>query len=135
MYAGLLPEDKVRIAEQLRRRHGVIMMAGDGTNDVPALAASGVGIAIGTAGNDVAMDAADVALMGSDLRAIPYLVKLSKAVMSKVRTNVAVALGLKLAFIALGVSGLIPLWAGVAGDDGVTLLMIALALPLLRFEG
>lgn len=131
-YAELLPEDKVRMVKELKQKYGRVMMVGDGVNDAPALAVSSVGVAVGTAGNDLAIDAADIALMGSDLRKIPYLIRLGKKVVSRVKANVAIALGIKLGFIVAGTLGLIPLWVGVIGDDGATLVIIALALPLLR---
>lgn len=133
-YAELLPEDKVRIAKEIRQRYGAVLMVGDGVNDAPVLAAANVGVAIGTAGNDIAIDVADVALMGSDLRTVPYLFRLGRKVMAKLKMNIGIALGLKLLLIALGAVGLIPLWLAVLGDDGVTLMVIANALPLLRFK-
>ncbi|MFH0897307.1 MAG: cation-translocating P-type ATPase [Candidatus Bathyarchaeota archaeon] len=134
-HAALLPEHKVRLANVLREKYGSIAMVGDGVNDAPVLAASNVGIAIGTAGNDIAIEAADVALMGSDLRAVPYTIKLGRKVVSKLKVNIAIALGFKFFMIALGALGLIPLWFAVIGDDGITLVLIANALPLLRFRG
>ncbi|MEM1994643.1 MAG: HAD-IC family P-type ATPase, partial [Nitrososphaerales archaeon] len=133
-YAELLPEDKVRIVKELRLKYGAVVMVGDGVNDAPVLAASNVGVAVGTAGNDVAIDVADVALMGSDLRMVPYLLRLGRMVMSKLKMNIGIALGLKFLLIILGALGFIPLWIGVLGDDGVTLIVIAYALPLLRFK-
>ncbi|TLY00276.1 MAG: cation-translocating P-type ATPase [Thaumarchaeota archaeon] len=133
-YADLLPEDKVRLAGELKRKYGNTAMVGDGINDAPALTATNVGIAVGTAGNDIAIEAADVALMGSDLKAVPYLLKLGRKASTRIKFNIALALAVKALMIVLGAVGLIPLWFAVIGDDGLTLLIIANALPLLRFR-
>jgi Cd2+/Zn2+-exporting ATPase len=133
-YANLLPEDKVSVANILRKKYGPIATVGDGINDAPVLAASNVGIAIGTAGNDIAIEAADVALMGSDLRSVPYIIKLARKTMTKLKVNIALTLLVKFFMVLLGILGLIPLWFAVIGDDGLTLVLIANSLTLLYLK-
>jgi len=132
VYAELLPEDKVRIVEELKQRYGRTAMVGDGVNDAPAMAAADTALAMAAMGTDVAVETADIALMTDDLGRVPWLVRHSRRALRTIKQNIVFALGLKFAFIVLAVAGVASLWMAIAADTGASLLVIFNALRLLR---
>lgn len=129
--AELLPADKVTAIETLVERYGTVAMIGDGINDAPAMGRATIGIAMGAAGSDAAIEAADIALMSDDLSKLAWLVGHSRRTLRVIRQNVGLSLAVKAVFMVLTFMGHATLWAAIAADMGVSLLVIANALRLL----
>lgn len=132
---NLLPEEKQGAIRELQRRHGPTGMTGDGINDAPALAQADIGFAMGKAGTDIAMEAADVVIMNDDLHRLAETVRLSRRTHGVLWQNISLALGIKLVFLLLAVAGQATMWMAVFADMGASLLVIGNGLRLLRHKG
>ena len=129
---NLLPEDKLAAIEEMQKRYGSTAKTGDGINDAPALALADIGVAMGAAGTDTAMEAADVVIMNDDLRRIPETIRLSRFTHAILWQNIVLALGIKAVFLVLAIVGSATMWMAVFADMGASLLVVFNGLRLLR---